>query len=46
MDKPMTRRAFMSITLTEDVDGSKLQRSEEEWRNLLSPLQFRVMRVG
>lgn len=74
MAKPITRRAFLSISLTavgalagcavpvslsaptgdvkyramviplEKVDGSKLQRSDEEWRALMSPLQFYVMR--
>ncbi len=74
MVKSMTRRAFMSVTLTaaagmvgcaipvpssapagdekyraqaialDDVDGSTLQRSEEEWRALLSPLQYHIMR--
>ena len=38
-----TKYRAPAIELSE-VDGSKLQRSDEEWRALLSPLQYAVMR--
>jgi peptide-methionine (R)-S-oxide reductase len=38
------RKYRAPVIALEDVDGSKDLRSEEEWRALLTPLQFNVMR--
>ena len=42
---PVTGGKYRAPAISlDEVDGSRLQRSEDEWQTLLSPLQFSVMR--